>query len=406
MHQRSWLALLSLPLVGTFSVPVFIQNSPSPRSAPAPVAAQDPLAGMADIQDVLGYVRDSYVDAPDMGKVVGGGIQGVLERAHPLNALLSPEDLRLPDPGPADIGITVVKRVIYAQVVSVRPEGPGAKAGFQPGDLIRKIDGESVGPLSSWTLERRLRGSEGSEITLLRYSSGETQASKVTLRRALPGALAVGLRRTEKAQVLTLPDLSTGRASELAPLLAGLDRALPLLVDLRSAAGGTLDEAARVMGLLVKEGPLGTVQEHGGKEQALAATPSGSVPFGKVVVLLGPGTAGAPEALASGLRKAGCLSVGERSAGMGVERTRIPLRQGGAVELVTRRWVGAGGEKLDRQGVNPDQALRGLKADEDPLPKVLPLLDAKKEGAEEGSARPPRKVARALHLDPGPGEVA
>ena len=60
-----------------------------------------------------------------------------------------------------------------------------------------------------------------------------------------------------------------------------------------------------------------------------------------------------------------------------MERTRILLKQGGAVELVTRRWVGRRGRETGRQGVAPETALKGLRADEDPLPKVLEILEAK-----------------------------
>jgi len=55
------------------------------------------------------------------------------------------------------------------------------------------------------------------------------------------------------------------------------------------------------------------------------------------------------------------------------KRTRFALKQGGAVELVSKRWVGLGGEKLDRQGVVPDQVLK-VADTEDPLAKVLTAL--------------------------------
>ena len=380
MHQRSWLTLLSLPLVGAFTVPVVVQNVPPPKAAVAKVP-QDPLAGMADIQDVLGLIRDNYVDAPDMEKVLAGGIQGVIEKAHPLNALLSPEDLRLPDPGPADLGMVILKRAIYAQVVAVHPGGPAAKAGIQPGDVIRKFDGDSIGPMSAWSLERRLRGPVGSDVSLLRYALSDNQLAKVTLQRELPQRLPLGLRKEEKATLITVPDLSPGRAAELKALLQNVDRKNPLVLDLRTSVGGTLAEAAQAGGMLAS-GPLATVQEAGGKEAPLLLLPGGIEPFHKVALLVGPGTLGAPEALASALKKAGLRVIGDRTAGLGVERSRILLRQGGALEIVSKRWVGAGGEKLDRQGVVPDQVLRGLKADEDPLPKVLPLLDTPLESVE------------------------
>ena len=185
MHQRSWLSLLTLPLVAAFTYPVMFQPVQDAPRLTAQVAAQDPLAGLSDIQDVLTLVRDNYVDKPDMEKVISGGIQGVLERAHPLNSYLTAEDLHLPDPGPAGVGITVVKRQIYAQIVAVVPDSPAAKAGFQVSDMVRKLDGESIGPMSAWTLERRLRGPVGSELTLLRYVAANGDLKKITLKREL-----------------------------------------------------------------------------------------------------------------------------------------------------------------------------------------------------------------------------
>ncbi len=420
MHQRTVLSLLSLPLVALYSWPVVMQNlgeSRSPRPAArqeAKAGAQDPLAGLADIQDVLGIVRDNYVDRPDMEKVVQGGLLATLERAHPLNAFLSPEDLRLPDPGPADTGLKVLKRGIYAQVVAVRPGSPAAEAGFQTGDVIRRINGESLKDMSAWSLERAMRGAEGSELTLLRYASGATASSQVKLYRARPVRAAVSLRREEKATVVALPDLGPGRGEELKAALAGADRGLPLVLDLRVCMGGDLAEAAKAAGCFTAAAlPLATVQEAAGrdgevKETPFSTAPAGLAPFARAVVLLGPGTWGAPEALASALKKAGLPLYGERSAGLGVERTRLALRQGGAVEIVTKRWVGAGGEKLDRAGVEPTTVLRGLKPAEDPLPKVLPLLEAKPDPkAGDKAATKTAQFLRPSSLRPAPaGEVA
>lgn len=401
MHQRSWLALLSFPLVGTFTVPVVLQNAPAPKPSSAKVS-QDPLAGLADIQDVLGLIRDNYVDAPDMEKVLAGGIQGVIERTHPLNALLTAEDLRLPDPGPADLGMVLIKRGIYAQVVGVQPGGPAAKAGIQSGDVIRKMDGDSLGPMSAWALERRLRGPVGSEVLLLKYGISDNQLGKVTLQREVAQRIPMGIRKEEKATLITLADLGSGRAAELKALLQGVDHDKPLVLDLRSCMGGTLAEAAQAGGLLAS-GPLATVQEAGGKETPHALVSGGLEPFKQAAILVGTGTLGSPEALASALKKAGVKVIGERTAGLGLERSRILLRQGGALELVTKRWLGPGREKLDRQGVVPDNILRGLKPDEDPLPKVLPLLEA------PDAAKASKKVADLLHsfrIPAGTGEVA
>ena len=99
------------------------------------------------------------------------------------------------------------------------------------------------------------------------------------------------------------------------------------------------------------------------------------VPFTRLALLVGRSTLGAPEALSACLKKGGARVFGEKTPGLGVERSRFALKQGGAVELVSRRWIGADGEKLDRQGVTPDQVLR-LADTDDALAKVLAALQA------------------------------
>lgn len=381
MHPRTLLALVTFPLVASFTYPVVVKDGGRARQAESSKSAQDPLAGLSDIQDVLSLVKDNYVDQPDMAKVVQGGIQSVLERAHSANSYITPDELRLADPGPAQVGLVVVKRGIWAQVLSVIPGSPAASVGFQAGDVIRKIDGESVGTLSAWALERKLRGPAGSQITLLRYVSANGELKKVVLTRALPQRPPLALRKDVKATLITFPDLSPGRAEELKTLLGGLDRKFPLILDLRSCAGGDLEEAARVAGLFYADGLFATLQEAGKPERMIPVMRGGSVFPGPSAAIIGQGTAGASEALASCFKKQGVVVLGERSSGMGIERERLPLRQGGAVEIVYRRWVGAGEEKLDRQGVLPSAALRGLQPEDDLLPKVLEVLAVRAQKA-------------------------
>jgi len=410
MHQRAWLSLLTFPIVATFTYPVVFRQIPAHQTE-SRQASQDPLAVLSDIQDVLSLVRDNYVDSPDMEKVIGGGIQAALERAHPLNAYLSPEELRLPDPGPAQTGLIVLKRDIVARVMDVVPGSPADKAGIQTGDVIRKIDGESIGFLSAWQLERKLKGTVGSEISLLNYASGSAQVKKVVLKRELLSRAPIALRKDARAFVVVLPDLSTGRAAELKTLISSLDHSGTLVLDLRGCAGGDLAEAARVAGFFAGSGALATIQEAGKPDRTISVTAMQLPPFHRFAVLQGTGTLGAAEALASFMKKQSVPTVGDRTAALGVERTRILLRQGGAVELVHQRWVGSGGEKLDRQGVQPEYPLKAVQPDEDPLPKVLEILDArdkepaKKEKVAELSKRRQAGPARpADHLESLPGE--
>lgn len=371
MHARTWLSALSLPLVAAFTWPVATQKLPTDGAKSA--TTQDPLAGLTDIEDVLALVQANYVDRPDMPKVIGGGIQAVLERAHPLNSLLTPEDLRAGAPGPASAGMTVVKRGIYAQVLAVVPGGPADKAGVQMGDVIRRVDDEPIGPLSSWKLDRMLCGQPGAKIALFRYSAATADLGKVDVTLEPLAHRAITVKTTDQGSLVTIPDLKAGRAAELKAAILKLDRSKPLMLDLREDTDGSLTEAATVAGLFTGAGPFATIQDAGKPDRAVAITPSGLPAFKQLIVIQDPSTLGAAEALSSCLKKNGAAIVGERTPGLGVAQTRIPLRDGGAVELVTERWIGDGGEKLDRQGVTPTRALK-LGPKDDPLTAVLAAL--------------------------------
>jgi len=401
MHARTWLSVLSLPLVAAFTLPVLQQaNPPSPHSpAEAKAAPQDPLAGLSDIQDVLSLVQQNYVDPPDMEKVVWGGVQAVLERSHPLNAYLTADDLRLPDPGPAEAGLVVVKRGIYATVLAVIPGGPAVKVGIQAGDVIRKVDGDSVGHISAWALERKLRGPVGSSLDLYRYNA-TGDLTKTTVLRQLITPGPVVLKQGQGALLVSLPDLAPGRGEELKKALAAADRGQTLVLDLRQCLKGSMDEAAVVAGLLGSKGAFATLEEAGKPDRVLPVI--GTEPgFAHLALLMGRSTLGAGEVLASCLKKGGAKAFGERTPGFGVERTRFALKQGGAVELVSKRWVGLGGEKLDRQGVVPDQVLK-VADTEDPLVKVLTALAAPVPAGKSTARASDKAVAPTAGAVPPP----
>jgi len=412
MHQRTWLSLLTLPLVVTFTIPMFYQQVPKPtKKGSGTVTVNDPLAGLADIQDVLAHIRVNYVDVPDMEKVLAGGIQSALERANILNSYLTHEETQLSDPGPGETGLTLIKDRLFAVVIGVTPDSPAAKAGFQVGDGIRKLDGESLGSMSHWTMERKLRGSVGSQITFVKLSGGSSEPQNIVIKREKPQRPAIESRIDHRAVMVTLYDLTDGRAKELQKLLKTVDTSLPLIIDLRRCIGGNYDEAAKVASMLGCEGVFATLQEMGQPDRSLNVPSYEKLIFKKIAVLTGLGTIGPAEALSVSLRHLGdnvsetpnsvrtVISLGDRTLGQAVERKRFPLKHGGAVELVTRRWVGSAGEQLDKMGAAPDYTLRGISPSEDILPRILEALEKGPTKQKEESRRV-ASVAQAQALYP------
>lgn len=133
-----------------------------------------------------------------------------------------------------------------------------------------------------------------------------------------------------------------------------------IVLDLRSVAGGELQEGITVANFFIKDGPIA---ETIGREQkvlkAYEADPKEALFSGPVVALIDSGTAGAAEIVASALleRKRGDV-VGEKSFGAGAEQELFTLRDGDGLLLTTVKWASASGkpflgEDRQRSGVAP-----------------------------------------------------
>ncbi|HEY1435757.1 MAG TPA: PDZ domain-containing protein [Thermoanaerobaculia bacterium] len=123
---------------------------------------------MADLDEIYGDDGQPLV-LHRHGRPSGGFI-GV----HPLE--MTPE-LRQHFGAPKDAGVLVG---------SVEPEGPAAKAGFQVGDIVTKVDGESIG--SAGELVRTVRRRKG----------GETITVQVFRNRAAKSLTLTVVERQEK----------------------------------------------------------------------------------------------------------------------------------------------------------------------------------------------------------------
>jgi len=156
--------------------------------------------------------------------------------------------------------------------------------------------------------------------------------------------------------------LETGEANDIKNAIQGLAKqgVQKLVLDLRGVATGTLDEAASVANLFIRDGELAKVIGRDNKvSKVFTADPSKVVFDGQVNVLIDLGTAGAAEAVAAAIleRKRGEV-VGERSFGAGTEQQLFTLRGGDGFLLTVAKWAAPSGvpflgEERATMGVKP-----------------------------------------------------
>lgn len=312
--------------------------------------------------EVLSRIKNEYVTEPDLKRVTGGAIRGLLEALDPYSTYFTPQEyqeyLRQPDPGPASVGIFLAKRLGFATVISVLPGSPAEKAGVKPGDLIDRVDSTATRELSVVQIQRLLAGPAGSTVTLtlVREARGEPQKYPIT-RAPLAYPPVVSKALEESAGYIRVATFDKGKATEISgrlkELIAG--GANKIVLDLRNCAGGESDEAVDTASLFLENGLVAYLSGQRYPRRDLAANKNpAEVCKLPVAVLINQSTAGPAELVASAIQgnKRGEV-IGIRSFGVGVFQKVITLDDGSALLLSVAKYYGPDGKAIQDNGVTP-----------------------------------------------------
>jgi hypothetical protein len=137
----------------------------------------------------------------------------------------------------------------------------------------------------------------------------------------------------------------------------GLNNDLPVLIDLRGNAGGSVADALALADLFVAGGILLIEKRRGGQTFEHRARPA-QVRFASLTLLIDKGTASAAEMIAAALRqRVGALVLGQTSMGKASVQRPIKLASGGYVLLSVGKLSLANGQQIDGLGLKPDDAM-------------------------------------------------
>jgi len=191
-----------------------------------------------------------------------------------------------------------------------------------------------------------------------------------------------------------------------------------IVLDLRSVAGGEIQEGATVANYFIRDGQIAKTI---GREQkvlkSFEADPKVTLFNGPVVVLIDTGTAGAAEVVASAFLedKRGDV-VGEKSFGAGAEQQLFTLRDGDGLLLTTVKWASSSGkpflgEDRTHSGIVPSVEVKrsevadtvdpdDLTGSDEDATKPTPNNDKREVAPETNTQRPQEdlQLKKALEL--------
>lgn len=262
----------------------------------------------------------------------------------------------------AEAGLALTKRFGYISVISALPNSPAQKAGLQLGDVLEKIAGFTTGQMAIEQAQLLLAGDPGTtvQLSVIRRGKTEPQDMEITLARLAPPK-PVEDRLEGDIAYLHVTEFSAGTSMQIRDDLQQFEHqgAHKLILDLRDCALGDDQEGVATAQLFLSAGKITTLQGQTVPTIVSSADPSKIVWSEPVSVLIGNGTAGAAEIVASAIgdNKRG-ETIGDRTYGTASLQKLVQLDDGSALILTVANYFTPNGKEIPIEGVIPTTPVR------------------------------------------------
>jgi carboxyl-terminal processing protease len=350
--RTRWLVLLfSTPLVAFVIVGGLLGRA---------AAKEGSYPHLRIFEDVVSLILGSYVEEPDMDKVMDGAMRGLAEGLDADSAYLTPTEVKQVESGaalPAGSPGLELTRQYYLRVIAARDGSPAEKAGIRTGDSVRAIDGKPTRNLSAIEGMRLLRGPVGSKVTLTILRDSLADPHEVVLTREAEATMDVsGRLQGPGVGYVRVAAFGPNVATRIKTQIAALTKqgATQLLIDVRGTASGAVADGIHAARLFVATGTLTTLEARGQTNTVERAAKGDGVIALPVVLLSTTGTSGAAEVFAAALidNKRATL-VGERTLGRAALQKLVKLPDGSGLWMTWARYLAPSGTVIHGTGLTP-----------------------------------------------------
>lgn len=319
----------------------------------------------AKISEVQNYIEKYYVNDYEESDLTDGAAAGMVAylgdkwsyylNAEQFAALSDSLNNKL-----VGIGVSVAYDADSGGILvyEVYQNSPAEKAGLLPLDVIVAVDGTAVSELGYDAAVNKVRGEEGTAVSLKAYRASAKQNLEFNIVRQNVQIESV------RSQILDgnigyvkIRSFDLNVDKSFIEAVQNLQKAnvKGIIFDVRNNPGGSLQSLVKSLDILLPEGTIISERDKAGKETVFTSDANEvNLPM---AVLVNEHSISAAEFFASSLQEHGkAVVIGMPTTGKGCAQEPIQLKDGSGMMLSTQKYFTAKGVSLaEAGGIKPDQ---------------------------------------------------
>lgn len=258
------------------------------------------------------------------------------------------------------IGAYVSQNATTGAITIVQPmkNSPAKKAGIKAGDVICKVDEESVANMDLTTVTSKMKGEPGTtvEIEVARKGTKENLTFQIVRQKIETDTVAYKML-DDSIGYIAVSEFDEVTPTQFKKALNHLEEKgeKSLIIDLRDNGGGLLKAAIDMLNRMLPKGVVVYTQDKDGKKEYYYSDNKES--FNKpVVILVNENTASASEVFSGAMQDyEKAVLIGTKTFGKGIVQSVFNLYDGSAVKFTTSKYYTPKGRNIHGTGLEPDQ---------------------------------------------------
>ena len=237
-------------------------------------------------------------------------------------------------------------------------DGPAKEAGIEPEDVITKVDGEDISEQDIDSVVDKIRGIDGTEVTITVYRSSDGKDHEYTMKRQKVENPTVEYKMlSDNIGYISVSSFYEVTAQQFIAAVGDLNvqGMEGLIVDLRDNGGGLLDIAVEMLDFMLPEGKIVYTEDKNGKIIDSYNSTDEQQFTKPLVVLVNGYSASASEIFAGAIKDYGIGTlVGTNTYGKGIVQRMFPLDDGSAIKVTIAKYFTPKGNDIHKIGIKPD----------------------------------------------------